>query len=1183
MASPQWRFDDFHLDPNNACLWRGTQPVALTPKAFDVLHYLVTHPDRLITKDTLLDAVWAETAVSEAVVRIAIGELRRALGDTAQASRYIATVPRRGYRFLAPVEAYTSVAPVPVPVSAGPGPVAASQLPETLPPPEAERRHLTVLFCNLVDATTLAGHLDPEDLREVVRAYHHTCAAVIHQYDGYIAQYLGDGLLVYFGYPQAHEDDAPRAVRTGLGLVEAVATLNRRLAQRPGGRLAVRVGIHTGLVVVGPMGSGERQQQLALGETPNLAARLQGLAAPDTVVISAATQRLVQGYFTCHALGGQTLRGVTTALQVHQVVGATAIQQRFDIAAAHGLTPLVGREHEVGLLRERWAQVQAGRGHIVVLRGEAGIGKSRLVQVVKDEIIGAATLRIEYRCLPSHQHSALSPIIAHLERVLAFHRDDTPADRLRKLEEALRPSPLPLAEVVPLVAALLSLPLPEERYPPLTLTPQRQKQKTLEALLTWLLALTEAQPVLFIVEDLHWIDPSTLEFLTLLVDQGPTARLLTLLTCRPEFAPPWGLRTHLTPMALQRLPQAQVEAMIARVTGGRALPPEVVAQIVAKTDGVPLFVEELTKMVLESGLLRETAASYELTGSLPPLAIPATLHDSLMARLDRLATVKAVAQLGAVLGRTFAYELLQAVMPLDEAPLQQALARLVDAELLYQHGVPPQATYLFKHALIQDAAYQSLLKSTRQQVHQRIAEVLATQFPASVETQPELVAQHYTAAGCPEPAVVYWQRAGELASARSAHLEAISHYTTGIALLRTLPETPARLQHAVLLHSALGAALQMTKGQAAPEVEHAYTQAHALCQQLGETPQLVPVLVGLWRFCIVRPQLHRAREISETLLRLAQQAPNPVLAVIAHYALGVTWFWLGALPAARVHLEEGIARYRPDQRRALVFRTGQDPGVACRLFAAATLWLLGYPVQALARVHEALALAHALSQPYSLAFARCVAAMVAQFRRDVPAMHEQAEAAVALSTEQGFPLWGALGASLQGWALALQGQGEAGMAQIGQGIATGRSTGAAVAIPYLCTLLADVAAHLGHIEDGLQALAEAHTLVEQHEERWWEAEVCRLRGVLVLRQPGTPQAEAETWLQRALDVARRQEAKSLELRAAMSLARLWQQQGKRAAAYELLAPIYGWFTEGFDTADLQEAKALLEEFTEGQA
>ena len=484
--------------------------------------------------------------------------------------------------------------------------------------------------------------------------------------------------------------------------------------------------------------------------------------------------------------------------------------------------------------------------------------------------------------------------------------------------------------------------------------------------------------------------------------------------------------------------------------------------------------------------------------------------------------------------------------------------------------------------MIQDAAYASLLKSTRQQVHQQIAQVLEARFPALVETQPELVAQHYTAAGCTEQAVVYWQRAGQHASDRSAHLEAISHFTTGIELLTTLPETPERTQHALTLHIALGAALLMTKGLAAPEVEHAYTQARALCQQVGETPELVPVLFGLWRFYLVRPQLHTARELGETLLRLAQRAHDPALAVIAHYALGVTWFCLGALPAARQHLEEGIARYTPDQRRAPVFRMGHDPGVGCRAYAALTLWLLGYPAQALARLHEALALAHELSHPYSLAFAWCMAAFVYQFRRDVPAVHEQAEAAVALSTEQGFPLWAARGTSLRGWALAMQGQGEAGMAQVRQGIAAWRATGAALCVPYFCTLLAEVSDHLGHMEDGLQALAEAHTLVEQQEERWWEAEISRLRGVLLLRQPGTPQAEAEAWLQRALDVARRQEAKSLELRAAMSLSRLWQQQGKQAEARALLAPIYGWFTEGFDTADLQEARALLEKLGEGK-
>jgi len=508
--------------------------------------------------------------------------------------------------------------------------------------------------------------------------------------------------------------------------------------------------------------------------------------------------------------------------------------------------------------------------------------------------------------------------------------------------------------------------------------------------------------------------------------------------------------------------------------------------------------------------------------------------------------------------------------------LQAGLAQLLAAELLYQRGRPPRARYIFKHALIQDAAYGSMLKSTRQQVHRQVAQVLEARFPGLVEMQPELVAQHYTAAGCTEQAVAYWQRAGEQASDRSAHLEAISHVTTGIELLKILPETPERTQQSLSLHIALGAVLQIAKGLAAPEVEHTYTQARTLCQQVGETPELVPILFGLWRFYTTRSQLHTARELGETLLRLAQGAHDSSLSVIAHYALGLTWLYLGALPAAHQHLEEAIARYTSDQRRAPVFRIGQDPGVACRVYAAGTLWLLGYPAQALARLHGALALAQELSHPYSLAHARSAAAFVSQYRRDVPAVSEQAEACVALSTVQGFPLWAALGMSLRGWALAMQGQGEEGMAQVRQGIASFRATGAALTVPYLCTVLAEVYDHLGHPEDGLRALAEAHTLVEQHEQRLWEAEVCRLRGVLLLRQTGTPQAEAEAWLRRALDVARRQEAKSLELRAAMSLSRLWQQQGKRAEAYELLAPVYRWFTEGFDTADLREAKGLLD-------
>ena len=642
-----------------------------------------------------------------------------------------------------------------------------SASPPTTPPrPEAERRQLTVLFCDLVDSTVLAGQIDPEDLREVVRAYQATCAEVIQQFGGYIAQYLGDGLLIYFGYPQAHEDDAQRAVRASLGMLNAMQALNARLEQDQGIQLAVRLGIHTGLVVVGDIGGAERQEQLALGETPNIAARLQGLAVPDTVVISEATAQLVHGYFVCQALGAQVLKGLAQPLMVYRVLHESGAQTRLDVAATRGLTLLVGREQEVGLLGERWERAAEGMGQVVLLTGEAGIGKSRLVQVLGDQIVGTAATRIECRCSPHTQHSALYPIIAHLERALAFTRNDTPADKLHKLEDALASYAVPLSDMVPLFAALLSLPLPAH-YPPLTLTPQRQRQKTLEALLTWLWQETDKHPVLFIVEDLHWVDPSTLEFLNLLVDQSPTARIMVLMTCRPEFTPPWPSRAHLTPLTLTRLPRPQVERMVASVAGAKALPREVVQQIVAKTDGVPLFVEELTKTVLESGLLREHEDHYELTGPLPALAIPATLQDSLMARLDRLSTVKTVAQLGATIGRQFAYDLLQAISPLDEGTLQQGLRQLVEAELLYQRGMPPQATYIFKHALIQDTAYQSLLKSTRQQYHQRLSRCWRDSFPRLVETQPELLAHHYTEAGlASRPSAIGSRLASGPASAR---------------------------------------------------------------------------------------------------------------------------------------------------------------------------------------------------------------------------------------------------------------------------------------------------------------------------------------------------------------------------------------------------------------------------------
>jgi class 3 adenylate cyclase len=638
--------------------------------------------------------------------------------------------------------------------------------------PEAERRQLTVLFCDLVDSTVLASQLDPEDYRDVVRAYQAMGAQVIHRFDGHIAQYLGDGVLVYFGYPQAHEDDAQRAVRTGLGIVEAMGALNSRLAQDTRSRLAVRLGIHTGLVVIGEIGEGTSQEQLALGETPNLAARLQGLAAPDTVVISEATARLVAGVFMWQVLAAEDLKGLPQALRVYRVLHAHGTQTRLNMAATRGRTPLVGREAEVTVLLDCWAQVRGGMGQGIVLSGEAGIGKSRLVQVLKAHVASEPHTRWECHGSPYYQHTALYPLIECLPRALQWHPEETPEEKGEKLAQTLRHSRLPVEESVPLFASLLVLPLPDGQYPPLALSPQRQRQETLEAIVTLLVELAARQPVLFILEDVHWTDPTTLELLALLLDHTATAAVCTLLTTRPVLHPPWRPRSSLTQVPLSPLSPPQVAQLVEQVAGGKRLPAEVVQQMIARTDGIPLFVEELTRALLESGILQGIEDRYALTGPLPAFAIPATLQDALMARLDRLVTAKGVAQLGATIGRHFSYALLQAVAPVEEATLSTELRWLVEAEILSQHGVLPQATYTFTHALIQETAYQSLLKSTRQQYHRRIARVLEAHFPDILETQPELLAYHYTEAGLIAPAIPYWQQAGQRALERSALKEA---------------------------------------------------------------------------------------------------------------------------------------------------------------------------------------------------------------------------------------------------------------------------------------------------------------------------------------------------------------------------------------------------------------------------
>jgi class 3 adenylate cyclase/predicted ATPase len=1043
--------------------------------------------------------------------------------------------------------------------------------------PDAERRQLTVMFCDLVDSTKLSSQLDPEEYRDVVRAYQRVCTDVIQRYDGHIAQLLGDGLLIYFGYPHAHEDDAQRAVRTGLGILDAMGDLNKKLEQEQGITLALRLGIHTGLVVVGAMGGGARQEQLALGETPNVASRIQALAEPNTLLISADTFHLIQGYFECQALGAQALRGVAEPVAVYRVLGESGATSRLDVAQPRGLTPLVGRESEVTLLLERWEQVRAGHGHVVLLTGEAGIGKSRLVHMLKEHVANEPHTCWECRSLSYFENTALFPLTDLFQRLWQFQAEDTSDEKLGKLEQALRQYRPPLEESIQLFAPVLSLPLPEDHYPPLNLSPQRQRQKTLETIVAMLSELAEHQPVLFILEDLHWTDPTTLELFNLLIEQTPTASLLVLLTCRPTFQPSWTHRSYLTEITVHRLARHQIEQMTEEVAGGKPLPGQVLTQIIEKTDGVPLFVEELTKAVLESGMLQDVDGQYVMTSTLSSFAIPATLHDSLMARLDRLVTAKGIAQLAAVIGRQFPYDLLQAVSQLDESTLQRELGRLVEAEIVYQRGLPPQSTYVFKHALIQDAAYQSLLKITRQQYHQRIVHVLESQFPEATETQPELVAHHCMEAGLTNQSVTYWYKASQRAIQRSAHVEAISHLRQGLALLATLPETPQRLQHEVDLLIALGASLRATQGTGALEVGETYTRARQLCQHLQAPQQHFPVLRGLWNYYSVHAEHQTAYALGEQLLTLAQQVRDVSMLCAAHRALGSTLLFLGVVADAQTHLAQGIALYDPQQYRASVFRYGEDAGVVCHSFAAWALWSLGYPDQGLAQSHEAVILAQHIVYPYSLGYALSHAAWFHQFRREVRAAQEYAESAISLATEQGFPFWRVHGAVLRGWALVQQGQAKEGIEQLNEGLRAYRATGAETARPNYLALLAEAYGIQGESEEGLALLTEALTLVDTTGAQWYAPELYRLKGELLLQQNSDNHTEATSCFQHAISIAQNQSAKSWELRASTSLARLWQQQGKRQEAHDLLAPVYGWFSEGFDTADLQEARALLNE------
>jgi predicted ATPase/class 3 adenylate cyclase len=918
----------------------------------------------------------------------------------------------------------------------------------------AERRQLTVMFCDLVGSTELSRRLDPEDLREVMRRYQDAVAGAVTRYEGYVAKFLGDGVLAYFGWPQAHEDQAERAVRAGLDAVAAVA----RLKLDDNVPLRARVGIATGQVVVGDLiGEATKEAEAVTGETPNLAARLQGLATPGQVVIGATTRLLIGETFDLRDLGSHELKGFAEPVTGWHVVGESAVESRFEAEHPGALTQLVGREHELGLLRRAWEQSRAGIGQVVLISGEPGIGKSRLVDALGAGLKVEGCTRITLGCSPYHTNSALYPVIVHLEQVLGWQDQDNAEVKLAKLEGALQGFSLALDEVIPLFASLLSLPLAEDRYPPLNLAPQQQKQQTLDAIVAWLLEKAERRPLLQVWEDLHWADPSTLELLTLEIEQAPTAPILNVLTFRPEFVPPWPQRSHMTPLTLNRLERPEVEALITQQADGKALPGEVVEHIVGKTDGVPLYVEELTKTILEADLLRERDGRYELTGPLSGVTIPATLQDSLMARLDRLPTIREVAQLGAVLGREFTYEMLQAIASLEKTTLQEGLERLVDAELLYQRGRLPHAKFIFKHALVQEAAYQSLLKRTRQDFHRQVAELLESRFFEVTQTQPELLAHHYTEAGLAGKSVPYWYKAGQQAIERSANLEAIAHLTWGRALLKEQPANAEREAQELDYCLALGPALMSIKGLAAPEAEEVYLHARQLCQSVDQAALSFQAAWGLWLVYQQRGQINLAQSATDEILSLAErQRENVDHLLQAHHAAWTTQLFVGNISASRTHTAEGDALYDIEKHRTHAFTYGgHDPGVCAKTTASEALCLLGYADQAVQHAVDGVALAERLSHPFSLAMARYFVAQVHQYRLEADIVRSHVQAAITMCESHGFESFRAQAAVLLGWATAAGGGSEPGIAQIREGLAAWQSTGTGMRRPYFLALLAD--------------------------------------------------------------------------------------------------------------------------------
>ena len=1047
--------------------------------------------------------------------------------------------------------------------------------------PDGERKTITALFADIKGSMDLLEDLDPEDARQLIDPALTLMMEAVHRYEGYVAQSLGDGIFALFGAPIAHEDHAQRALYAALRMQEEMRRYADQVRLERGVPLQVRVGLNTGDVVVRSIRTDDlHTDYVPIGHATSLAARLQSLANPGSIVVSESTFRLTDGFFAFNTLGATQIKGVSAPVPVYEVVGVGPLRTRLQVAARRGLVRFVGRQRELELMQQAWEQAQRGQGQIVAAVGEPGVGKSRLCYEFK--------LRCQRDGLVletfSVSHGKAYPYLPLIE-LLNTYFQLTPQDDDRRRREQVTGKVLTLdrhlEDMLPYVSALLGV--AEAAAELAQIDPQLRRRRTFEAITRLLLRESLNQPVLLLVEDLHWLDSETHAWLTLFSDRVASARLLLLVNYRPEFQHTWGSKTYYSQLRLDPLGPEEAHALLTALLGDSVSLQPLKLFILTKTAGNPFFIEEMVQTLVDQGVLRHDPAggmqlvSPVTSGALAALQLPPTVQGVLAARIDRLpAEEKALLQTLAVLGKEFAWSLLTQVTDQRDEELQRLLAHLQTEEFIYEQPAFPELEYTFKHALTQEVAYNAVLLERRRVLHERAAQAIEGLFAERLPEHYNALAHHYSRSGNTAKAVDYLHRAGHQAVERSAYTEAISHLTTALDLLTALPETRERSQQELAVQMTLGMALRATKGQAAPEVERLYTRARALCERVGEPPQLFRVLWGLWSVSNQRGEDQTTLALGEQLLSLAQSLQDPDLLLEAHHALWTTLFFAGELATARPHLEEGMRLYDPQRHRAhAALYTGHDPGVCCRNIAAWSLWLLGYPDKAVASSQAALALAQRLAHPYSLTLALYWAAVLHHFRREAPQTQAHAEAAMTLATDQGFPQQIARAMLLRGWALAACGHGEEGITQIQQGLSAYQATGAMRDRPYYLALLAEASAKVRQTAEGLEALAEALATLTKSGVLWWEAELYRLRGELLLQHSVAQPEESEACFQQALAVARRQQAKSLELRAAMSLSRLWQQQGKYQEARNLLAPIYDWFTERFDTADLQEAKVLL--------